>query len=145
MKKKSKVYKIAICIAIVIALCVGCRIVNNNQTFGLDKEVISGGRVPDAEETVRLYLYYCNRSEYDKAEKLTTTDLTYKMYFPSIRIVEIEPAPYNEKNKKEAFFDVVYNQEHFWTFDKKDDNSISFGFDLKKTKDGWRITRIGNG
>ena len=91
MKKKSKVYKIAICIVILIALCVGCRVVNYNQTFGLDKDVISGSRVPNTEEMVRLYLYYCNRSEYDKAEKLTTTDLTDKIYFPSIRIVELEP------------------------------------------------------
>ena len=61
MKKKSKVYKIAICIVILIALCVGCRVVNYNQTFGLDKDAISGSRVPNTEETVRLYLYYYNR------------------------------------------------------------------------------------
>lgn len=145
MKKKSKVYKIAICIVILIALCVGCRVVNYNQTFGLDKDVISGSRVPNTEETVRLYLYYCNRSEYDKAEKLTTTDLTDKIYFPSIRIVELEPSYYNNKNKKEAYFHVIYNEGHFWTFEKKEDSSINIGFDLKKTKDGWRITNIGNG
>ena len=103
------------------------------------------GRVPNAKETVRLYLYYCNRSEYDKAEELTTTDLTDKMYFPSIRIVELRLSYYNDKNKKEACFDVVYNEGHFWTFDKKEDSSINVDFDLKKTKDGWRITRIGNG
>ena len=145
MKEKKKVNKPVICIVILIFLFVGLRIANYNHKFGLDKSVISGSRTPNAEETVRLYLYYCNRSEYDKAEKLTTSDLTYKMYFPSIRIVEITPSDYNKKNKKEAFFDVVYNQEYFWAFDEKGDSSISVDFDLKKTKDGWRITSIGNG
>ena len=145
MKEKKKVNKPVMCIVILVFLCVGLRIANYNHTFGLDKEVISGSRVPNAEETIRFYLYYCNRSEYDKAEKLTTSDLTYKMYFPSIRIVELELSYYNDKNKKEVCFNVVYNQEYFWTFDKKEDNSVNVGFRLKKTKDGWRITRIGNG
>ena len=67
--------KIVIWMTVIVVL-VGCflalRIPSWTRNYGLPEEVIAGERMPTAEETIRLYYYYCARRDFQKTEQLVT-------------------------------------------------------------------------
>lgn len=69
--KRKKIIWIVVA-AVLLAGFLAIRIASLSQTFGLPEEVIAGERMPTAEETIRLYYYYCARRDFQKTEQLIT-------------------------------------------------------------------------
>ncbi len=142
MKRKSYIIIGGLILIVLIGFAL-CRIKSYNQTFGLSEDVIGGSVKPDAEETVRLYLYYCNRGEWKAADELTTGYMTYKIWFPSIHLLSLKYV--GVFDDKSYCFNVIYNEAHIYAPTSENDNTIDFDFNLIETEGGWKITAIGNG
>ena len=69
MKKKQWLPGIIV-IVVIIGIVAGMRISSHLRTFGLSKSVLQGEQTPDAEETVRLCIYYVNRGQEEQANQL---------------------------------------------------------------------------
>ena len=78
MTRKKKAMIWAAVIAILVGGFLALRIPSWTRTYGLSEEVIAGERTPTAEETIRLYFYYCNRQDSSSVYQLLTEE--YREY-----------------------------------------------------------------
>ena len=85
MTRKKKIVIWIVVIAALLGGFLALRIPSWTRTYGLSQEVLAGDRVPTAEETIRLYFYYCNRMDWDKTSALITdTDRTETKWWSNL-------------------------------------------------------------
>lgn len=144
MKKKQWLPGIIV-IVVIIGIVAGMRISNHLRTFGLSKSVLQGEQTPDAEETVRLCIYYVNRGQEEQANQLMLDgcERYEPKTLPDVKLLSIEP--WDSNAELEQGFHVVYNWRTFWAPWWKDDRTNDVDFQLVQQDGGWKIKSIGNG
>lgn len=144
MKKKEWAPGIIV-IVVIIGIVAGMRVSNHLRTFGLDKSVLQGEQNPDAEQTIRLCLYYVNRGQEEQANKLMLDGCeTYEpKTLSDVKLLDIEP--WADNSEQEQGFHVVYNWRTFWAPWWEDDRTNSVDFQLVQQDGVWKIKSIGNG
>lgn len=144
MKKKQWLPGIIV-IVVIIGIVAGMRISNHLRTFGLSKSVLQGEQTPDAEETVRLCIYYVNRGQEEQANQLMLDgcERYEPKTLPDVKLLSIEP--WDSNAELEQGFHVVYNWRTFWAPWWKDDRTNDIDFQLVQQDGGWKIKSIGNG
>lgn len=132
-------------IVVIIGIVAGMRVSNHLRTFGLDKSVLQGEQNPDAEQTIRLCLYYVNRGQEEQANKLMLDGCeTYEpKTLSDVKLLDIEP--WADNSEQEQGFHVVYNWRTFWAPWWEDDRTNSVDFQLVQQDGVWKIKSIGNG
>lgn len=144
MKKKEWAPGIIV-IVVIIGIVAGMRVSNHLRTFGLDKSVLQGEQNPDAEQTIRLCLYYVNRGQEEQANQLMLDGC--ERYEPKtlsdVKLLDIEP--WADNSEQEQGFHVVYNWRTFWAPWWEDDRTNSVDFQLVQQDGVWKIKSIGNG
>lgn len=132
-------------IVVIIGIVAGMRVSNHLRTFGLDKSVLQGEQNPDAEQTIRLCLYYVNRGQEEQANQLMLDGC--ERYEPKtlsdVKLLDIEP--WADNSEQEQGFHVVYNWRTFWAPWWEDDRTNSVDFQLVQQDGVWKIKSIGNG
>lgn len=143
--KKKQILTWVICLAVLLGIPVGMRVSNHLRTFGLDKSVLQGEQNPDAEQTIRLCLYYVNRGQEEQANQLMLDGCeTYEpKTLPDVKLLSVEPEANNSEQEQD--FHVVYNWRTFWAPWWKDDRTNSVDFQLVQQDGVWKIKSIGNG
>ncbi len=144
MKKKQWLPGIIV-IVVIIGIVAGMRISSHLRTFGLSKSVLQGEQTPDAEETVRLCIYYVNRGQEEQANQLMLDgcERYEPKTLPDVKLLSIEP--WDSNAELEQGFHVVYNWRTFWAPWWKDDRTNDIDFQLVQQDGGWKIKSIGNG
>ena len=144
MKKKQWLPGIIV-IVVIIGIVAGMRISSHLRTFGLSKSVLQGEQTPDAEETVRLCIYYVNRGQEEQANQLMLDgcERYEPKTLPDVKLLSIEP--WDSNADLEQGFHVVYNWRTFWAPWWKDDRTNDVDFQLVQQDGGWKIKSIGNG
>ena len=144
MKKKKWLTGIIV-IVVIIGIVAGMRISSHLRTFGLSKSVLQGEQTPDAEETVRLCIYYVNRGQEEQANQLMLDgcERYEPKTLPDVKLLSIEP--WDSNAELEQGFHVVYNWRTFWAPWWKDDRTNDIDFQLVQQDGGWKIKSIGNG
>ena len=144
MKKKHWLPGISV-IVVIIGIVAGMRISSHLRTFGLSKSVLQGEQTPDAEETVRLCIYYVNRGQEEQANQLMLDgcERYEPKTLPDVKLLSIEP--WDSNAELEQGFHVVYNWRTFWAPWWKDDRTNDVDFQLVQQDGGWKIKSIGNG
>lgn len=144
MKKKQWLPGIIV-IVVIIGIVAGMRISSHLRTFGLSKSVLQGEQTPDAEETVRLCIYYVNRGQEEQANQLMLDgcERYEPKTLPDVKLLSIEP--WDSNAELEQGFHVVYNWRTFWAPWWKDDRTNDVDFQLVQQDGGWKIKSIGNG
>ena len=144
MKKKQWLPGIIV-IVVIIGIVAGMRISSHLRTFGLSKSVLQGEQTPDAEETVRLCIYYVNRGQEEQANQLMLDgcERYEPKTLPDVKPLSIEP--WDSNAELEQGFHVVYNWRTFWAPWWKDDRTNDIDFQLVQQDGGWKIKSIGNG
>ena len=144
MKKKQWLPGIIV-IVVIIGIVAGMRISSHLRTFGLSKSVLQGEQTPDAEETVRLCIYYVNRGQEEQANQLMLDgcERYEPKTLPDVKLLSIEP--WDSNAELEQGFQVVYNWRTFWAPWWKDDRTNDVDFQLVQQDGGWKIKSIGNG
>ena len=144
MKKKQWLPGIIV-IVVIIGIVAGMRISSHLRTFGLSKSVLQGEQTPDAEETVRLCIYYVNRGQEEQANQLMLDgcERYEPKTLPDVKLLIIEP--WDSNAELEQGFHVVYNWRTFWAPWWKDDRTNDVDFQLVQQDGGWKIKSIGNG
>lgn len=144
MKKKQWLPGIIV-IVVIIGIVAGMRISSHLRTFGLSKSVLQGEQTPDAEETVRLCIYYVNRGQEEQANQLMLDgcERYEPKTLPDVKLLSIEP--WDSNAEQEQGFRVVYNCRTFWAPWWKDDRTNDVDFQLVQQDGGWKIKSIGNG
>lgn len=143
--KKKQILAWVICFAVLLGIPVGMRVSNHLRTFGLDKSVLQGEQNPDAEQTIRLCLYYVNRGQDEQANQLMLDGCeTYEpKTLPDVKLLSVEPGANNSEQEQD--FHVVYNWRTFWAPWWKDDRTNNVDFQLMQQDGVWKIKSIGNG
>lgn len=144
MKKKQWLPGIIV-IVVIIGIVAGMRISSHLRTFGLSKSVLQGEQTPDAEETVRLCIYYVNRGQEEQANQLMLDgcERYEPKTLPDVKLLSIEP--WDSNAELEQGFHVVYNWRTFWAPWWKDDRTNDIDFQLVQQDGVWKIKSIGNG
>lgn len=155
LKKKKKILIWAAVIVILVGGFLALRIHSWNQTYGLPREVIAGERMPNAEETIRLYFYYSNRHNRKGVEQLLTNSHNHIFsghhLWDDLKIVRIE---YDEKwdhakewgNAYEVIeYEVTFNEGFLRVSSEEKKSSDYDGFILIQQEKGraWKIDSIG--
>lgn len=162
MTRKKKIAIWAAVLAVLIGIVVALRLVGWNQTYGLSAEVIAGERTPTAEETIRLYFYYCNRQNGEKVQQILGAkceDVISESYFEDLKILgalkllEIQDSgAWETPEEIGAFYQVrdyyvTYNQSLLYASSRETAGSECYRFILaQERQDGpWMIYSIGHG
>ena len=143
--KKKQILTWVICLVILLGIPIGMRISSHLRTFGLSKSVLQGEQTPDAEETVRLCIYYVNRGQEEQANQLMLDgcERYEPKTLPDVKLLSIEP--WDSNAELEQGFHVVYNWRTFWAPWWKDVWTNDINFQLVQQDGGWKIKSIGNG
>ena len=162
MTRKKKIAIWTAVLAVLIGIVVALRLVGWNQTYGLSAEVIAGERTPTAEETIRLYFYYSNRQNWEKAKKLLGAhcdDVLSEGYFEdlnmlgALKLLEIQDDGVWETPEEIGTYyqvwdyNVTYNQSVLYAASWETRKSECSRFILaQERQDGpWMIYSIGHG
>ena len=92
MTRKKKIVIWIVVIAALLGGFLAFRIPSWTRTYGLSQEVLAGDRAPTAEETIRLYFYYSNRQNWEKAKKLLGAhcdDVLSEGYFEDLNMLGV--------------------------------------------------------
>lgn len=160
--KKRRILILLIAIVVGLVGIVGLRINSWNQTFGLTENVITGEKLPNAEETIRLYFYYSNRQNWEKAKKLLGAhcdDVLSEGYFEdlnmlgALKLLEIQDDGVWETPEEIGTYyqvwdyNVTYNQSVLYAASWETRKSECYRFILaQERQDGpWMIYSIGHG
>ena len=166
MKRKIPVGRIVLILAIVAF--VSLIFYNKNKDFGLSREAKNLERQLTAEETIRLYFYYCNRRDASADSLVLDNSLAdngdcqlldstpwfddVAWLFKDICLIEVnelltKDQPNDLGVYQEKAFQVIYNVNYFKATKKESDYTVNTGFVLVREEQdsAWEIIIIGNG
>ena len=162
MTRKKKIVIWIVVIAALLGGFLAFRIPSWTRTYGLSQEVLAGDRAPTAEETIRLYFYYCNRQNGEKVQQILGAkceDVISESYFEDLKILgalkllEIQDSgAWETPEEIGAFYQVrdyyvTYNQSLLYASSRETAGSECYRFILaQERQDGpWMIYSIGDG
>ena len=159
MTNKRNVIIGAIIIVVLVGGFLALRVPSWNQTYGLSEDVIAGERMPTAEETIRLYFYYCNRRDEQAARQLLTIHMAAQpeafaldesvenWLFVDHKIRDISPWDDNgpEENATVMGFCVEDCEDYLWASLASDSRSLGYELRRADVSSPWRIYFISNG
>lgn len=155
MTRKKKVMIWVTVIVVLVGGFLALRIPSWNQTYGLPREVIAGERMPNAEETIRLYFYYSNRRNHKAVEQLLQSPhvniFAHHAWWDDLKIVSIDDGDtyHNAEEWGNAYevieYEVTFNEGFLRVSSEEKKSSDYDGFILiqKEKGDPWKIDSIG--
>ncbi|MDY4954795.1 MAG: hypothetical protein SO073_09150 [Candidatus Onthomonas sp.] len=157
--KKKKVLIWGAVIVMLVGGFLALRIPSWTRTYGLSEDVIAGERMPTAEETIRLYFYYCNRRDEQAARQLLTIHMAAQpeafaldesvenWLFVDHKIRDIYPWDNNEPEESATVmgFGVEDCEDYLWASLASDSRSLDYELRRADVNSPWRIYSIGNG
>lgn len=159
MTRRKKIILWAIVIVALVGGFLALRIPSWTRTYGLSEDVIAGERMPTAEETIRLYFYYCNRRDEQAARQLLTIHMAAQpeafaldesvenWLFVDHKIRDIYPWDDNEPEESATVMGFCVEDCEDYLRASLSSDSRCLDYELKRTdvNSPWRIYSIGNG